>query len=141
MSGNITRETDASVEKFLDKVEHQGRRDDSRALVDLMRRVTGVEPRMWGPSIIGFGKYRYRYESGREGEMLRVGFSPRKSNLALYLIAKGDGFDELRARLGKHKAGGSCLYVNRLKDVDPSVLEAMVSESWELARATYGEPD
>ena len=82
-----------------------------------------------------------RYESGREGEMLRVGFSPRKSNMVLYLIAKGADSDALRARLGKHKTGGSCLYINRLKDVELSVLESMVSESWERARATYGEPD
>jgi hypothetical protein len=140
VSENITRETDASVEEFIDKVEHPGRRDDSYVLLDLMRRVTGVEPKMWGPAIIGFGKYHYRYESGREGEMLRVGFSPRKANLALYLLAKGDGFAELLARLGKHKTGASCLYIGRLKDVDLSVLESLVSVSWNRAREKYGEP-
>lgn len=140
MSENVTRETDASVGDFLDTIEHPGRREDSYVLVDLMRRVTGVEPKMWGPAIIGFGKYRYRYDSGREGEMLRVGFSPRKANLALYLIAKSDDFDEVRARLGKHRMGGSCLYITRLKNVDPSALEQLVSASWERARKIYGEP-
>jgi hypothetical protein len=84
MAGNKTVETDASVEVFLDEVVDDGRRQDAYALRDLMRDVTGVEPRMWGPSIVGFGKYHYKYESGREGEMLRVGFSPRKSNFALF---------------------------------------------------------
>ena len=139
MAENITRETDASVQAFLAEVEHEGRREDARVLVDLMRRATGVEPKMWGTAIIGFGKYRYRYESGREGEMLRVGFSPRKANLALYFTAKGDAFRELLPRLGKHKTGGSCLYVNRLKDVDLGVLEQLVAASWERAREVWGE--
>lgn len=140
MAENVTRETDASVQDFLDGIEHKGRREDAYVLVDLMRRVTGVEPKMWGPAIIGFGKYRYRYESGREGEMLRVGFSPRKANLALYFTAKDDGFRELLPRLGKHKTGGSCLYVNRLKDVDLGVLEQLVTASWERVREVWGEP-
>ena len=139
MAENSTQETSASVADFIAGVEHDGRRADALALVELMRGVTGVEPRMWGPSMVGFGKYRYRYDSGREGEMLRVGFSPRKSNLALYLIAKGDEFDGLLARLGKYKAGASCLYVNRLKDVDVGVLEALVRNSWQSAREKYGE--
>ncbi|MDQ3332553.1 MAG: DUF1801 domain-containing protein, partial [Planctomycetota bacterium] len=85
MAENQTQETDASVEAFLESVEHPGRRADSNVLLDLMRRVTGAPPKMWGPAIIGFGKYHYRYDSGREGDMLRVGFSPRKANLALYV--------------------------------------------------------
>lgn len=139
MAENITRETDASVEAFLQGVEHAGRREDAFALLELMRRVTGVEPKMWGPSIIGFGKYHYRYDSGREGDMLRVGFSPRKANLALYFTAKGDRFRELLPRLGKHKMGGSCLYVTRLANVDPGVLEELVATSWERAREVWGE--
>ena len=138
MSENVTRETDASVDAFLDRVEHDGRREDARTLLALMERVTGEQPRMWGPAIIGFGKYHYRYDSGREGEMLRVGFSPRKANLALYLIVKGDGFGDMLDRLGKHKRGGSCLYVNKLADVDLNVLESMVARSWELAREKFG---
>lgn len=138
MSENVTRETDASVDAFVDRVEHEGRREDARTLLALMERVTGEQPRMWGPAIIGFGKYHYRYDSGREGEMLRVGFSPRKANLALYLIVKGDGFDDMLDRLGKHKRGGSSLYVNKLADVDLNVLESMVARSWELAREKFG---
>ena len=139
MPENKTRETDASVEAFLDTVEDPGRREDAYRLLDLMRRATGTQPKMWGPAIIGFGKYHYRYDSGREGDMLRVGFSPRKANFALYLMSKGDAFPELLQRLGKHKSGASCLYINRLADVDMSVLETMVSRSWALARETYGD--
>jgi hypothetical protein len=137
MSGNKTVETGASVDEFIDGVEEK-RRADARALVDLMRRVTGVEPKMWGPAIVGFGKYHYRYDSGREGDMLRVGFSPRKANLALYLIAKDDTFHDALADLGKHKMGGSCLYVNRLADIDTGVLESMVRRSWSLSEERFG---
>ena len=141
MSENKTRETDASVEEFLTGVAHRGRQEDSYALLHLMQRATGVAPKMWGPAIIGFGKYHYRYDSGREGEMLRVGFSPRKANLALYLIAKGDDFEDQLVRLGKHKRGASCLYVNKLADIDLNVLESMIVRSWELAREKYGDPE
>ena len=101
-----------------------------RALAALMRRATGVDPKMWGPAIIGFGKQQYRYASGREGDMPRVGFSPRKQNLALYLTPKATWFDEALGRLGKHKRAGGCLYLNRLADVDTAVLEEMVARSW-----------
>lgn len=131
MSENKTVETEASVAAFLETVDSSARREDARALLDIMRRVTGAEPKMWGPSIIGFGKYHYRYDSGREGEMLRVGFSPRKANLALYLTPKGDDFVALLSKLGKHKTGSSCLYVNKLSDIDLEVLEALISQTWE----------
>lgn len=140
MGENKTVETGASVDQFLDGIVNEKRRADARALLDLMRRVTGVEARMWGPSIVGFGKYRYRYDSGREGEMLRVGFSPRKANLSLYLISKDDEYSRMLARLGKHRTGGSCLYINNLRDVDLEVLERMIARSWELAAAQHGEP-
>ncbi|MEZ4425455.1 MAG: DUF1801 domain-containing protein [Gemmatimonadota bacterium] len=138
MAENKTVETDASVDAFLDSVPHEGRREDARALRALMERVTGAPARMWGPSIVGFGKYHYRYESGREGEMLRVGFSPRSSNLALYLTSKDEDSARIVARLGKHKAGASCLYVNRLADVDSDALEALIAHSWTLAAERYG---
>ncbi|MBA3314310.1 MAG: DUF1801 domain-containing protein [Planctomycetaceae bacterium] len=141
MAENQTQETDASVEAFLESVEHPGRRADSNVLLDLMRRVTGAPPKMWGPAIIGFGKYHYRYDSGREGDMLRVGFSPRKANLALYVIIKDDDRKPLLAKLGKHKTGVSCLYINKLADVDLKVLEAMVARSWNAARDKYGNPE
>lgn len=138
MAENKTHETDASVTDFIAGVENPTRREDARVLLDLMRRVTRTEPKMWGPSMIGFGKCHYRYESGREGDMLRIGFSPRKANLAIYLISKDDTIDELLSRLGKHKTGVSCLYVNRLSDVDLKVLEAMVRRSWQVAHERYG---
>ena len=139
MASNQTIETGASVEAFLSQVEHPVRRADARTLLELMQRVTGAEPRMWGPAIIGFGKYRYRYESGREGEMLHVGFSPRKGNLALYLTSKPATYEAHLSHLGKHKTGASCLYINKLADVDLQVLESLVADSWASARAEFGE--
>jgi hypothetical protein len=93
---------------------------------------------MWGPSIVGFGKYHYKYESGREGDMPRVGFSPRKANFALYLIAKDETYEQMLTQLGKHKTGGSCLYINKLADVHPQVLEKMLANSWVAAREKSG---
>ena len=139
MAENQTVETKGDVNAFLRSVENDVRRADAHVLVELMQRVTGVEPRMWGPAIIGFGKYRYRYDSGREGEISRVGFSPRKANLALYLTFKGPDYEDHLARLGKHKTGASCLYINKLADVDLHVLESIVAQSWESTRAEYGE--
>lgn len=139
MAGNKTVESDASVEAFLDSVADDRRRQDAYALLDLMRQVTGVEARMWGTSIVGFGKYRYRYDSGREGEMLRVGFSPRKANLALYLISKDDQLRDQLSGLGRHKQGASCLYIGKLADVDEEILRAVIARSWMLASETHGE--
>lgn len=134
MSENQTRETDASVQEFINGVENPTRRNDAFRLVELMRRVTGTEPKMWGPSIIGFGKSHYRYESGREGDEPRVAFSPRKANLAIYVLSRDDrSSDDLLARLGKHKTGVVCLYVNKLADVDLDVLEALVARSWKAS--------
>jgi hypothetical protein len=131
-----TVETDASVDAFVDAVEHPRRREDARALVALFERATRTAPRMWGPAIIGYGKCRYRYDSGREGDMPRVAFSPRKQNLVFYL-EKGDWFDEALGRLGKHKLGVGCLYVNKLADVDLAVLEEMIVRSWAASLAKY----
>ncbi|MCB7138121.1 DUF1801 domain-containing protein [Cellulosimicrobium marinum] len=128
---NRTRPTDADVEAFLATVEHPVRRRDAERLVELMTRVTGEPPRMWGPSIVGFGSYHYRYASGREGDMAAVGFSPRKAATTLYLT---DGVDEhaaLLARLGPHAVGKSCVYVKDLDAVDLAVLEEMVGRSYE----------
>lgn len=138
MSQNKTVATDASVEEFLAGIENERRRQDGLVLLEMMRRVTGVEPKMWGPAMIGFGTYHYRYDSGREGDMLRVGFSPRKANLAVYLIAKDVEFREKMNQLGKHKTGASCIYVNKLADVDLQVLEDLVVRSWHLAQEQYG---
>lgn len=138
MAENKTQETDASVTDFIAGVENPTRREDALALLELMRRVTRTEPKMWGPSIVGFGKCHYKYESGREGDMPRIGFSPRQANLVLYLASKDDTLDDLLSRLGKHKTSVSCLYINRLSDVDLKVLEAMVRRSWQVARERYG---
>ncbi|MCG8454870.1 MAG: DUF1801 domain-containing protein, partial [Holophagales bacterium] len=132
-----TRPHDGDVSAFLDAVEHPTRRDDSRAVCELMQKVTGEEPVMWGPSIVGFGTYRYRYESGREGDWMLVGFSPRKQSLTLYIMTGFSRYEELMAKLGKHKTGKSCLYVNKLADVDMGVLEELVRASVEHLRAKY----
>ncbi len=132
-----TRKNDASVEDFLESVEDEGKRADSRAVLDLMRRVTGEEPAMWGGSIVGFGSYHYKYASGREGDWMKVGFSPRKQSLTLYIMSGFARFDELMARLGKHSTGKSCLYIKKLEDVDLEVLEELVRES--VAHVESGE--
>jgi hypothetical protein len=130
MSENKTKPTGASVSEFLGGVANDTRRRDAHTLVAMMARVTGVEPQMWGPSIIGFGLQHYRYESGREGDMPRIGFSPRKTNLVLYLLTGGGREAALLARLGKHTTGVSCLYINKLADVDMTVLETMAADAW-----------
>ncbi len=128
MAENKTRKTGASVSEFLASVQNKRRRADGETLLAMMRDATGLEPEMWGPSIIGFGSYHYKYESGREGDMFLVGFSPRKANLSLYLMGF-DGREELLARLGKHRMGASCLYVNKLADVDADVLRELIEAS------------
>ena len=134
---NKTVETDASVEAFLGKVEPPQRVADALALIALMARVSGQPARLWGPSIIGFGSYAYRYESGHSGTSLRIGFSPRKTNLVLYLLSgEGDQAD-LLARLGKHKTGKGCLYINKLADVDAGVLEELIVRRWDAVNARY----
>ena len=138
MASNKTQPTDASVEAFLDTVEDPGRRADCAALVRLMREVTGHEPRMWGASMVGFGSYHYRYESGREGDFFLAGFSPRKRDLSVYVMAGLERFPELLARLGKHRTGKSCLYLKRLGDVDPDVLRTLIRESVAHVRLTHG---
>jgi hypothetical protein len=132
-----TQKTDASVEEFLDSVEHEKRRTDGRVLLQLMRDVTGEEPSMWGPSIVGFGSYTYKYASGREGEWPVVGFSPRKRNLTVYVMDGFDGYTELLADLGKHRTGKSCLYINKLEDVDMDVLKELVKQSVEHVKETH----
>jgi hypothetical protein len=124
-----TKPTDVSVDAFLDGVEHPVRRADGKAVRAMMERVTGEPAVMWGPSIVGFGSYHYRYASGHEGDMCRVGFSPRSANLVLYVGGFSE-YDELLAKLGRHKSSKACLYLNKLDDVDLGVLE-------EIARRTY----
>ena len=134
-----TRETDADVDAFLDTVEPETKRAEAREIVAMLQEATGEPPRMWGKSIVGFGHYHYVYASGREGDWMRIGFSPRKARHVLYLI---DGYDEREAlldRLGKHKLGKSCLYINKLDDIDRAVLRELVDASLERMAERYPE--
>jgi hypothetical protein len=136
-----TRPTDQSVDQFLESLPDERQRQDSRAVVALMREVTGAEPRMWGESIVGFGVYRYRYASGREGDWLVTGFSPRKQNLTLYLSYGFEQHAELLARLGKHKLGKACLYLKRLDDVDQAALRELIERSVDEVRRANAPAD
>lgn len=124
-----TKATDESVTAFLNRVSDKGRRDDCFAVLDIMKDATGEEPKMWGPSIVGFGRYNYKYESGREGEWMITGFSPRKGDLTLYIMPGFDAFPDLMKKLGKFKTGKSCLYLKKLEDIDRGVLRQLVKQS------------
>ncbi|WP_050604125.1 DUF1801 domain-containing protein [Ruegeria sp. 6PALISEP08] len=125
-SGNKTLPTDQSVADFLATVQPTRRAEEARSLDKLFRATTGFAPVMWGPSIIGYGRYHYRYKSGREGDFLATGFSPRKSALVIYIMPGYADFGEIMTRLGKHKLGKSCLYVNKLADIDTGVLSELI---------------
>jgi Domain of unknown function (DU1801) len=126
---NKTVESDADVAAFVTRIADPGQRADADALIAMMADAAGEPPRMWGPSIIGFGRYGYRYESGREDESCRIGFSPRKGQTVLYLTDGIPGEDAILTRLGKHKTGKACLYVKRLADVDAGVLRELIDAS------------
>ena len=126
---NKTVETAASPATFLRSVDDERKRKDCRALSKMMREVTGKRAKMWGPSIVGFGSYHYRYESGREGDMLVTGFSPRRQNLTIYVMNGFEPYKRQLEKLGKHKVGKSCLYVKSLDDVDMEVLREIVEHS------------
>ncbi|WP_326524912.1 DUF1801 domain-containing protein [Sphingomonas sp.] len=128
-----TRAAAISPADFIAAVPHQVRRADGAAVCAMMERLTGEPPVMWGPSIIGFGRYHYRYASGHEGDMCRIGFSPRSAHQVLY-VGGFPEYDALLARLGKHKTSKACLYITKLADVDLGVLEEIVRRSWEAAR-------
>lgn len=127
-----TKKNQASVEAFINLVEHEGKRKDAFEIMEMMITITNEEPKMWGTSIIGFGDVRYKYASGREGDWFKVGFSPRKANVSLYLmgcdISKADSF---LSRLGKYKIGKGCLYINKLADIDKNVLKELIKEAYE----------
>lgn len=125
-----TKVTDASVTAFLDAVEPEQKRLDAFEILDIMKEVTGDEPKMWGPSIIGFGSYHYVYESGQEGDFMATGFSPRKAKHSLYIIGGVENYPHLTSKLGKFKNGKSCLYVNKLSDIDKDVLKQLIKESY-----------
>ena len=136
-----TKPTQVSVEDFIAAVEPASKREDGAVLDALFRKVTGMAPEMWGPTIVGYGRYHYRYASGHEGDMCRAGFSPRKAKHSLYLMCgspKEDAqFAPLLAKLGKHSRGKGCLYVNKLADIDLGVLEEMIALSWRNSFERY----
>ncbi len=124
-----TQRNNQSVDAFLDGIDDERKRHDSREILALMQRVTGEKPVMWGDSIIGFGSYRYKYASGRQAEWFLTGFSPRKQNLTLYIMSGFEDYEKLLDKLGKYKTGKSCLYINKMDDVDQGVLEKLVQAS------------
>jgi hypothetical protein len=124
-----TKPNDKDVLEFLNNVENKRRREDSFEILKLMKEVTQEEPVMWGGSIVGFGTYHYKYASGREADWLQIGFSPRKQSLTVYIMDGFDKYNELLNKLGKYKTGKSCLYINKLDDVDISVLKEIMAES------------
>ncbi|MBX9642984.1 MAG: DUF1801 domain-containing protein [Novosphingobium sp.] len=136
-----TKASEVSVGTFIAAQGDERRREEAEVVDALHRRVTGLEPKMWGPSIIGYGSYDYKYDSGREGTMCRAGFSPRKAAMTLYLMGnycdRQAEVDDLFARLGKHSVGKSCLYIKKLAEVDLGVLERLVAISWQVMNEKY----
>lgn len=132
-----TKPTDQSVEDFLNAISNEQKRADAFAILKLMKQVTRAEPQMWGSSIVGFGRYHYKYASGHEGDAPLAGFSPRKQNLTLYLMPGIDDYSDLLKKLGKHKTGKGCLYINKLTDVDLPTLKELVKRSVKRLKATY----
>ena len=132
-----TKKNNASVSAFLKKVNNEKRKADSFEVLELMKSVTKEEPKMWGPSIVGFGSYHYVYDSGREGDMPITGFSPRAQSLTLYVMPGFGKYDDLMAKLGKYKTGKSCLYISKLEDVDKSVLKQLIKASVDYMKKKY----
>lgn len=137
MSSNKTVETDSSVERFIAQVADEQKRKDSREMIGLMKEITGSEPRMWGSSLVGFGKYHYKYASGREGDFFITGFSPRKTAFTLYIIPGFERYQDLMSKLGPYKTGKSCLYIKSLDAVDRGVLKEIISDSVACMREKY----
>lgn len=137
MAENKTKPTSASVTGFIKSIDDPQTRADVRKIATMMRRATGKRARMWGNSIVGYGTYHYRYDSGREGDFMLTGFSPRKQALSVYILAGFDRFEPLMQKLGKYKTGKSCLYINQLADVDEAVLEQLINASVQYMRDNY----
>lgn len=132
-----TKPNEEAVEAFLNKVSDTQKREDCFTVMNLMEQITREKAKMWGPSIVGFGNYHYKYESGREGDFFITGFSPRAQNLTLYIMAGFDKYDELMKKLGKYKTGKSCLYIKKLGDVDQKILKQLIAESVKYMKKTY----
>ena len=130
MAENKTKKTDQPVENFLNSISDEQKRQDSYKVLEIMKEITGESPKMWGESIIGFGDYHYKYATGREGDWMIIGFSPRKQNLTLYLTYGFEENTDLISRLGKHKLGKACLYIKRIDDVDVNILKQLIERSY-----------
>lgn len=137
MAENKTQATKNSIEAFLNKVENEQKRKDAFTLLDFFKRITKEEAVLWGPSLIGYGTYHYKYESGREGDFFVTGFSPRKTAISIYILSGFSKQDALMAKLGKFKTGKSCLYIKKLEDINLEVLEKLILESIRFVREKY----
>ena len=134
---NKTQATTTSVEDYIAAITDEAKRKDSQVLVDMLKKLSGEPSVLWGDSIIGFGQYHYQYESGREGDMPIIGFSPRKREFAIYIMSGFEQFQVHLAKLGKHKTGKSCLYIKRLSDIQISVLEELMKESMAIIKSEH----
>ncbi len=132
-----TKQNNASVAAFLGGIEDQQQRADAKKIATMMRAATGSSAKMWGTAIVGFGSYHYKYASGQEGDWPLVGFSPRKQNLSVYILAGFSSFDKLMPKLGKHKTGKSCLYIKHLDDIDEAILRKLIDGSVKYMRKKY----
>jgi hypothetical protein len=133
MAENKTKQTEASVKKFIDSVPNEQKRADTFVILELMQRATKLEPKMWGTAIVGFGRAHYKYESGREGDICLMGFSPRKQSISLYLPGGHTAYASELKQLGKHETGKGCLYINKLADVDTAVLKKIFEKGMKSA--------
>ena len=132
-----TKVNKSSVEGFLNSVKDKQKREDSFKILEMMKKITKEEPKMWGPSIVGFGKYHYKYASGHEGDMCIIGFSPRNQSLTLYIMVGSDKYESLMKKLGKYKTSVACLYIKKLEDVDQKVLKKIIAESFKYMNIKY----
>ena len=139
-SKNKTQKTKASPEQYISAIAKDDRRADIQRVHDMMCEMTGWEPKMWGPSIVGFGDYHYKYDSGREGDFFRIGYSSRAQNITIYIMPGYQDFDDELARLGKYKTGKSCLYIKRLSDVNEDVLKEMMQKGLDMMAEKYPLP-
>lgn len=134
-----TKETESSVIEFIDKVESEKRRNDAFRLLDIFTETTGLKAKMWGPSIIGFGSYHYKYATGHEGDAPCVGFSPRKAKISLYFETGDSKREELLKDLGKHTSGKACVYINKVEDIDVDILKRFIIETFKFLKENYPE--
>lgn len=132
-----TKETENSVIKFIEQVDHPKKREDAYRLLDIFTETTGYQAKMWGPSIIGFGSYHYKYASGHEGDAPLVGFSPRKSKISLYFAPGDEKREELLKKFGKHTTGKACVYINKIEDIDTDILVKLIQQSIKFLKETY----